>query len=228
MFLGVTTAGWVLLGILYLPLALVALAFLGRRIKGSTLGQVVILGIAALVLFALPVSDAAVSQWRMRQLCPEAGLKVNRRVLVDGYFDEERSPIGSPERIHNLPAILKATGYRFWEYRIPLTDRFERTALTADGKVEQFELSRPTARYHHKKRAFSSMGGGIERSEQRIVDAETGEDVAVDITIGRLPGFVDRLWLGWFGPIQPLETCYQPGAPTLVTELRLILIPTSK
>jgi hypothetical protein len=217
MFLGVTTGGWVLLGVVYLPLVILALVFLGGRSKGPTSRKIVILGVAALIFFALPVVDAAVSEWRMRQLCPKAGLKVNQRVVVDGYFDESLQA-----------SFLTGTGYRFREYFDPAKARFVRAELTPDGRVVLLEIDKPTARYHYKKRVFSYEGNGVERSEQRIVDTVTGENVAVQVSIGRLPGFVDRLWLRWFGPLEHLETCQKAGAPELVTEAKRILIPANR
>ncbi|MBS0335718.1 MAG: hypothetical protein JSS40_02660 [Proteobacteria bacterium] len=231
MFLGVTEVGWGLLAVFYLPLAILVLVRVNRALTLPLQWKVPSLAIAAGILFVLPVADAAWSSWRMHRLCPEAGLKVLQRVVVDGYFDEELTWMAYPDSTQSkakYAEALRAKGYRFWEYYNPLKKQYIRIDRTPDGSVIQRFFDRPTARYHYKKWMFTNLGMGVKRSERHILDSVTREDIASEISISRYPGFVDRLWLGWFGPLQGLETCFQKGQGQLDVEAKNILIPVDK
>ena len=217
MFLGVTVAGWLLLGMFYFPFVVLALVILRRKIGGARwFKNVAVIG-AAFILFALPISDAAIGAWRMRQECSGAGLEIYRRVVVDGYFDETLN--GS---------FLKGSGYRFREYMDPLKG-YVRAEISSGGSVIEQRIERPSARFRYQKGDRSPLGFGVVRREERIVDSETNETLAKFVYIGRSPGFIDRIWISLFGTYrQDLESCHPKRTPDLAIEVKNILVPAEQ
>jgi hypothetical protein len=217
MFLGITVIGWVLLITIYLPISILILGKFHRARWIPLAWKVPALAFAAAILWALPVTDAALSTWKLNNLCPESGLKVYRREVVEGFYDENISG-----------GFLTGSGYRFREYFDSAKRSYVRAELSPFGGITYQVIPMPTARYHFKKWEFSDLGFGVKRSERRIYDSLTRRDLAVEISVGRYPGFVDRLWLRWFGPMEGLETCFRKGQEDIVMQSRNILIPIDK
>lgn len=85
----------------YVPLALIGLFILFRKIKPwKTRAWAVPLYV--LVAYAIPLGDVTWHSWNMAKVCPKAGLHIYRTVVVDGYMP------GDPE-------YVRKKGYRFME-----------------------------------------------------------------------------------------------------------------
>ena len=98
-------------------------------------------------------------------------------------------------------------------------------------------LDRPEARYHYKQIIDYKDAKGIhneelvtlkiERAGEIVVDAQTGETIGRNLFYKRRPGWVDSLWVGFFGSglticPDPEKELRQPPFPGAV------FIPTSK
>lgn len=216
-FLGITEIGWILFALIWLPFASLILIFLSRSFNLEKLWKGFVLVVAGFLLCALPVVDAAWSAWWLKEKCPESGLEILDRVTVDGYFDEELTS-----------SYLKGSGYRFREYPAPFNRGYLRAELKEDGTVAVRKIDHPTARYRSTKWVSAEISYGVSRSEKRIFDSLLSKDIAKDVVVSSYPGFLDRLWLRWFGPIQALETCHREGQKSVTTEITKILIPINK
>lgn len=157
----------------------------------------------AILVFIAPIADEIYIAYRFAKLCEDAGIAVVRRVRADGFYDDTM-PSGY--------GLIEQYGYRFMEHR---SDR--------DGKVVHIEklgsdwrktiLERPTARYHYKRIVdYRDIDGRIhhempvdlriQMTGWMIVDTETREVIARNVTYMRYPGWIESLWLGFVGTSQ--------------------------
>ena len=184
MFLGITVIGWVLIVLVYVPLAGAVMWLLAKWLRPVGRAKWPVLAGVGLALAALPVADSVWLDWKFGQLCKGAGLKVNRVVETDGFFDE--SDYG-----YRGPDFLRRRGLRYLEWK----DKHGIWRL--ERSVEEFSkisISQPSARYRYTSTPHKSIGYMLEQKEERVTDTLTNEVTARSIWYFRYPSFVDRLW----------------------------------
>ena len=221
MLLGITYIGWAVYLAAYIPAVLILLAGIGLATRLFTPSKRVLATVLlplGIPLIAYPLLETQYSRWIMRKQCPEAqGLTIYKRVVVEGYFDEQGYGGLLPER----------KGLRFIEY-INTKGHYERAEMSADGQIIRTTISTPSARYWLTKSKESVIGLHVKKREQHILDSVTNTPIASNVMVFRTPSFVDRLWLMYFGPFSGVEGCPRDYSRSLSgsnSVLKEILIP---
>lgn len=213
--LGISVVGWILVALVYVPLTALLVALARSRWRQRKTAAV----IAAVVIY-LPltagVAEAVYVDQRFKALCATAGLKINRTVVVEGFFFNSKGEYGWEDSLKT-----GKRGFRFVEWaEKPLgthlndpTRKYWRSELIAPGQVERRSIERPTARYEYRRPDFPAPNGHLmERLESTIVDRTNGEAIASHVLGYRYHAFVDRLWIQFLdgGP----QMCGERGTIT--------------
>lgn len=162
----------------------------------------------ALVALIAPWADEVWIAWRFGQLCKDAGVHVYRTVEVDGFYDST---------MRSGYELIKRHGYKYMEHPSdPRTkvDYVERI----DGEWKKTTLDRPRSRYIYQfadPRQEVPAGFKIEKTEWQVVDSQNGEIIGRETRFSRYPGWVQSLWIKYFG--NGGNTCEgaAPQPPTL-------------
>jgi hypothetical protein len=214
MLLGVSVIGWFLFGLVYVPLG-IALAVWTRRRWARDKHAVLAIAAVAMVPLMAMVGEAAYVDWRFRQLCEEAKFTITRKVVVDGFYDDN----GNDD--YSKRDTFWGGDYKFVEWR----DKEGRKWRTERGEGEKsrtVRIDKPTARYHWRDQEFKSpVGHLLWRKDESILDSVTGEVIGKSVIGYRRPPFIDALWMRFFDA--PPAMCGNLG--TLLTE---VLIGTNK
>ena len=157
----------------------------------------------AVIFLILPWVDEVWIAWHFQKLCKDAGVHVYRQVKTDGYLNEniKISPGAAYDTVVTYPQSIEQfqkQGYSFTE------------AIVTDGRISHEEfidgvlkitiLDQPQARYIYKYSANNEDAGlQLEKQEWVVVDSETGEVLGRDTTFKRYPGWLNGLWLRFFG-----------------------------
>jgi hypothetical protein len=192
-FLGLSRVGWALIGVVYVPLSIfIVLLWRGRwRKKPQWVAALVLVAYTPLIA---AVAEAVYVDTRFKALCSTAGAQIKRKVVVEGFYDDEFNQDGW--EIHLKPGDFE---FRFVEWK-DKKGRVWRSELARPGEVRRLALERPSARYHWRSPEFASADGHLmQRREQTIVDTATGDVIARQLTGYRYPAFIDRLWSQFLG-----------------------------
>jgi hypothetical protein len=192
-FLGISVIGWVLIGLVYVPLSIfIVVLWRGRwRTKPH---EVAALALVAYIPLIAAVAEAVYVDTRFKALCATAGTQIKQKVVVEGFYDDGSRTDGW--EIYLRPGDFR---FRFVEWK-DKQGRIWRSEAVQPGEVRRVALERPSARYHWLHPEFASPDGHLmERREQTIVDSMTGEVIARQLTGYRYPPFVDRLWSQFMG-----------------------------
>lgn len=209
----ITPFGLVLISPLYY-LAGRLLVALWRRMQPSPWRW----GLLAFIPFVvvLPFADELWITWNFERYCKEAGVKVVRKVEVEGFYDDTM-PSGFE--------LINRYGYRVMEHRASDGKTVERVEKNGE-KWERTILEHAKARYHYRyanPRQWVPAGYQINRMERQVFDSVTGEVIGRQITFERYPGFIEGLWLRFLGSGQIM--CPDPGGPLQPAFPESILIP---
>lgn len=191
MFLGLSVLGWAILIAAYVPVALL-LTWMKRRYgwRGKTFALTAMLTSIPLVA---AIAEAAYVEYNWRALCATAKTEVKRKVVVEGFYDDGFFDGGW--------ATLRGgkNGFRFVEWKDKEGRVWRDEGFTAP-KVTTVQIDKPTARYHWRADRFGTpVGHLLKRSEETIVDVQSGEVIARQVAGARYPAFADRIWRQWFG-----------------------------
>ncbi len=232
MKLSISIFGLIIIAVIYIAAWGMLLA-IWRKVRDRRWGRVVVF-VAAIAVLIAPWADEVWIAWNFHEFCKGSGVHVSRKVVVDGYFDgtfHGMSRPGSAESPQSIEALDKM-GFGYVELR------------TIDGQVVRIEKSEglwrskivasPTARYHYKRIVnFRDERGihheapvslKIEVTGEEIVDTKTGEKLGERVIYKRRPGWVDGLWIGYFG--SGLTLCPDPGRGPKMPSLReSVLLP---
>lgn len=215
MTLQISPFGITIIAVFY-ALSVGLLLLLARRLRDWK-GRWFILAPLALVAIALPWADEIYIASRFAKLCEGAGVHVTRKVEVDGFFDQTTTGPSKPGRITSQQAIdvYEKNGYRFYERK---TGDNVSHVEKVSGEWRITLLDRPTARYHYKRIVDYRDSEGIhyekrvdhkiEMTGEVVIDSQTGEEIARKVQYMRYPGWVEHLWVRFFGSGQ--ELCYGP------------------
>lgn len=232
MLLGITYIGWAVYLAAYIPAVMILLAGIGLATRLFTPSRRVLATVLlplGIPLIAYPLLETQYSRWIMRKQCPEAqGLTIYKRVVVEGYFDENDVGNYLQENAdkHLLP-VMKKNGYRFREY----FDRFSKKYMRIDRRDEEIKftvLKEQSARYRLTEAKEFVIGLHVKKREQHVLDSVTNMPIASNVMVFRTPSFVDRLWLMYFGPFAGVEGCPRDYSRSLSgsnSVLKEILIP---
>ena len=91
MNLQISIVGMAIIAVLYWICGAVLLK-VWRRVRGRTWGKVVV-PLVAFVVLILPWADEVWIAWHFSEFCKDAGVRVVRKVEVEGYYDDTASGI---------------------------------------------------------------------------------------------------------------------------------------
>lgn len=194
MFLGLTWLGWAILIAAYVPVALL-LGWLAHRFswRSTAFGAT---AIVTAIPFGAAIAEAIYVEYNWRALCATAKTEIKRKVVVEGFYDAAVS--GGYAHFKQDPKADFKHGFRFVEWK-DNEGGIWRTEGFTNSELRTVRIDKPTARYHwHMDRFGTPAGHLLKRSEDTIVDVQTGEVIARHITGARYPAFADRLWRQWF------------------------------
>jgi len=187
-----------------------------RKAKYAIWGLIAVMGV-------LPWTEEIWIAWNFDRMCKkDAGIFVDKTVEVDGLYDATRSTHDSPPTLQAIDEYERS-GYRFYERR-----------FRDMGKVVHIEkkngvwtatvIDRPTARYLYTSPNFNAqVGHKIWRNSEAVVDAKTGETLAVSVRYGR-----QAPWF-FMGLDRPGLSCPQLGKDPLKKPgalYRQVLLPS--
>ena len=201
------TLGWLPILLIWLPLSIWLLRKFGLGLKPGPF-KWAILGFLGLIFAALPVGDDAYIQWHFNRLCRDAGMHYEKKIAVDGYYDDTSTGAGTAGPIISPQAIehFDRAGFRFFERRAGYVpgkygDQPVKFAHVekVEGKWEVSILDRPMARYHYKYLSqHEPIAFRVRKVDIAIVDTETNKVVGRQLIYTRYSGWLDGLWLGFF------------------------------
>jgi len=151
---------------------------------------------------------------RFAELCKDAGVKIVRKVEVDGFYDDT-IPNGLEVVSPQGAAVYEKQGFRFYEYRFS-RNAYGKQILNPELRVVRYEkerdkwtgtlLKEPLARYHFTRLRYGeAVGYKISATEYAIIDSQTGETVAREIKYTSWPNQVDLWWMSMLG--NPARVC---------------------
>lgn len=189
--LGISVIGWLLLGIVYVPLS-IGFVWLALSRRDRT-GLIAMVAVVIYVPLVAALVEAGYVEYRWRALCSTARLELKRTVVVDGFFDDGfRSDGWDVLRGGNY-------GFRYVEWKDSV-GRYWRDEGFNDSTRRRFQIERPTARYHWRNPEFATPDDHLlKRRESTVVDIQSGEVIARSVMGYRYPVFVDRLWTQFMG-----------------------------
>jgi hypothetical protein len=146
---------------------------------------------------------------RVAELCKNAGVKIARKIEVDGFYDDLDTR-GLGPRAPQAVAEYERQGFRYYEFRFSQPYVAGRVVESPEGRVVHMEkqdgewratlLKEPRARYHFKQlRIDEKVGPKIWVTEYAVIDSSTAEVIGRDLTIRSLPNRVDLWWMAMFG-----------------------------
>lgn len=213
------TLGWLFIALLWLPFCVWLLRRISRRI-GPGPKQWVLLPSLGLVLVSIPVADDFYIQWHFNRLCRDAGLHYEKKLVVDGYYDDTGflldsvGEISDPERIR----VLNARRFRLLESKAANHPGKHVRYEKADGKWMVSIVDQAKARYSYKIAAnYRAVGYHVKQFELVLVDSSSNEVVARQSDYWRYPGWLDGLWLRFFDSAG--RRCSQSRTPPLLSVL---------
>ncbi len=227
------TLGWLPILLIWLPLCVWLLRKIALGLKPGPFKWAT-LGLLAMVFAAIPVGDDAYIQWNFNRLCRDAGMHYEKKIAVDGYYDDTSTGPGTAEQVSSpqMIASREQAGFRFLERRagyVPgiygdVPKKYSHVEKV-DGKWQVSILDRPTARYHYKFASqHDSVAFQVTKFEAVILDTETGKVVGRQTIYTRYPGWLDSRWLGFFDARG--KQC--PPSDKAGYLLPAVLIPTNK
>ncbi|MFM9971978.1 MAG: hypothetical protein ACKVQK_26660 [Burkholderiales bacterium] len=170
--------------------------WLSHQLKSFRVRKV-ILPVIATVFVVLPISEEFWIAWNFGQACNEAGTFINKKVQVDGFYDDTRSTHAGPPTAEAIESFDK-TGYLFFEMKG--RENFVRIEKV-DGKWSSVVLDQPTAKYHYRSKTHLPYGHKIVKHESTLIDNQTKDILGLEISYGRYPS--------WFfiGLDTPIKIC---------------------
>lgn len=201
MGLQISIFGIAIAAIFYTVGALI-LVTLKRLLRSNRWRQLVIAPLTVLVV-AAPWADELWIAWHFSALCKDAGVHIVRSVEVEGFLnDTTRSSsehlIGRLITDAESVTSFDRSGYRFKESRLK-DGKVWRLERVAEG-VQTSVIDKPTARYHYTiTRYHQDAGYQLEAIEYAVVDSQTGEVIGRKATYKRYPGWVNAIWIRYFG-----------------------------
>lgn len=218
------TLGWVPILLIWMPLTVWLLRRVGREMTPG-LGKWTKLTLAALLMAAIPLGDDAYIQWQFNRLCRDAGLHYEKKIEVEGFYDDTTNLFGAPGPINSPQAIesFERLRFRFFESKAAGDPGRHTHIEKVDGKWQVTILDRSTARYHYRNsRQHERIGFRLQVQEYVIVDSQSSNVVARKSIYTRYPGWLDSVWLRFFD--QTGKQCPPGGGASL----RDVLIPVDK
>ncbi|MCW8901945.1 MAG: hypothetical protein OQK95_14875 [Gammaproteobacteria bacterium] len=163
-----------------------------------------------LFLIAVPVIEEIRIHSNFEELCQDAGVHVKRKVIADGYLDATGSGPINTGNIQNKKAIdlYEKSGFRFKEYtvgyRLP-GNKYSRVEKQENGKWLLTIHDKPMSRYHllHTHN-HSKVGHQLTKHQRVIMDMQKNEVIGRDTSYSRYPGWIDGLWIQFFGKGQTI------------------------
>lgn len=171
-----------------------------------------VLGPVTLTLLAAPWAEEYWIARNFHEACQDAGVHVYKKVAVEGFYDAMGGGIDTPGPLKYKPAIesFEKGPYRFYERLIGYDPHAKNLQVShvekIDGEWQVKILDKPTARYHYK-RAYQPrpykyeepVGWKLERLEEVVVDAETGEIIARETDYKRYINVAEGSWRLYWG-----------------------------
>jgi hypothetical protein len=208
------------LGLTYGVLALIYWGTV--RVTRGVRARAAILSALAVIFLILPVSEELWVARNFRQACDDAGTFINKKVEVEGFYDDTRKTHAGPPTPQAVESFEKS-GYRFFEMRGP--EKYVRIEKS-DGQWKPLVLDRPTARYHFKQsHDRTKVLHALRKFEWVITDVQTGAQLARETTYTRGPSWYS---LGIERPTLFCPVSGKYGEKLLTTLYAEVLKPTAR
>jgi len=194
-----------------------ALLFAGAvRATRGVRGRGAILSVLGFVFLLLPVGEEFLIAWNFGQACKEAGTFINKKVQVEGFYDDTS---------HWWRQLKENSNYQFVESRDQSNGTLWRVERHGE-EIKHFRIDRPTARYHFRMpSSHAPIGYKIVKHETVVLDTVAGDQLGRYTRISRTAP-----WFYW--SIRGDFSCDAPGQWPLATRDFLIfenvLIPAGK
>lgn len=196
----------------YLPLAIVVLLLLMRKLK-SWKARAFVLPFYLIAAYAIPLGDVTYHSLNMAKACTKAGLHVYRTVVVDGFLGEYASA-----------DALRQHPYVFLENRPFSSDpdvvRFERSG----DQIINTTRPAPTAEWEIVKEPFDhpDKSLGVTVDGHVIRNLRTGEVIAEYFVFSAWRGWIDA----WISSVieNSAGVCYT--RPKMSEKFHEILVPS--
>jgi len=194
-----------LLVLVYLPVVVLALRLLWRRLPPRRPIRIGVSVLAAIAAAAIPLWDVAIASAQMARLCPEAGLKVYRTVEVEGYLTNFGGNLGEITRSGFSYLEEQSTPERI----LIFTKKGNRVVKTVVDLRETHYVIR--SRYQYRHRSIEQVKGALNVAEWKsvVVDRTTGDVLGQAVSYSAFPGWVDRNTIQLVGNL--LWTCPSGG-----------------
>ncbi|MBS4099089.1 MAG: hypothetical protein KGZ83_19895 [Sulfuricella sp.] len=189
MKLYITPPSVLVLMIFYLPAVLWTLWGIWQNSRWRGITKVIVLLLATLLAYAIPLGDVTVNSMAMAKVCPSAGLHIYKTVEVDGFVGHYNLS-DSPYKFIEFPT-LRANGTYYWV----------RSERNPDGGISVKELAQPTAEYEVVDEEWHlDKERGVEAMRYVVRNRVSGEILAERNLFNPLPGWLDKiLVVRWFG-----------------------------
>ena len=191
-FLGISMMGWILIGLVYVPVSIMLLVFAFGRWRSQP-GRAAVIALLVYAPLVAAVAEAMYVDTRFKSLCASGGTQIKQQLVVEGFYDD-----GFRDESWEV-SLKHEERYRFIEWK-DKAGRIWRSERVGPGEVRRMPLEKPSARYHWRNPEFPSPYSHlVERREETIVDNATGEVIARRVMGYRYPAFADRLWTQFMG-----------------------------
>lgn len=175
-----------------------------------------------------PYAEERDIQTRFAELCKDAGVKILRKVEVEGFYDDTMpNTVGPGPFSPQAVASFEGKGYQFYEYRFIGPTGAKQNTISL-GRVAHYEkkdgvwkstlLREPRAQYHFKQlRSAENVGHKIWVTEYAIIDSQHGETIAREIRYMSLPNKIDLWWASMLG--NPTQFCPENRSTRLLDDV---------
>lgn len=138
------------------------------RVTRGMPGRKALLVVVGVVFLVLPVAEEFWIAWNFGQACKEAGTFIQRKVQVEGFYDDTS----------HWWRQLAESKYQFVESREYGTKKYWR--VERDGKnLKHFAIDKPAARYHFKMPySHTPVAHKITKHEAVVLDSSAGTVLA--------------------------------------------------
>lgn len=162
--------------------------------------------IIALLLLSAPIVEELWIQHQFKNACKDAGIHVERKAEVPGYYDSTYADPSNKNKTIDEPADVKRLlneGFSFWEVRT-MQGKVRHREIK-NGKIEQTIIEKPQARYHlrHTHDHFL-VGHQLEKFERDIFDSLNKEVISRDTSYARYTSWIEGLWVRFLGSGQQI------------------------
>lgn len=156
-------------------------------LSGAMKARTAIRVVAALIFLLLPVSEELWIAWNFSRACESAGTYVERKVVVQGFYDTTRHTHAGP-RNAGAARDLDRGGYHFYEMVLKDNTAGPKRIVHLEKSNQEWKatvLDHPTARYQYRTRSHIPIGWKVVAHESVVVDMQGEQVIGRERIVGR-------------------------------------------